>query len=744
MPPKKRPSFPPLPPKKAGLADPERVELRLSIGRDGLGLELGAPVVVGPLRVTELVLSMPGVRFPLDVSGGVSRFRHRRGDLQRLTVELTAHELVRWATPRLHGVIGAEACEVWIGISRSVATLALSTRGSVPAFLAFEVSATIEGEDVRLFLTAARGTGLPAPPVVLAMAAMAALLGKSATRAGASFTVQQAAAKLSKGLLPDAGARVPSTESVRWTALATAVDGWILHASRHGTPTETSAHAALAREANLLTREADDARYERAYDRARALDVAVLERAPRHPEVCGRIAEIDRHAGGRAEAALGTLKDSERERGFHHGMLRAELLAEVGDTAAAVAAFAHVGETEVVPVLAARAYERAAELVADAAEGLVWLDFAVVRAPAEARLRWARVARRLALGRIEDAMADAEHLEAQARGPTARHEVWWRAGAEWQKAGLHGEAAPLFERALRFVPDDAEALAGLGRALLAQGRAARGVALLTRSIELAEKASTTPIDRTVLDLARALAEQLSDRPAAIARVRAVRSESPESIEARGLEGRWRAAMGDFAGASLAFARLREIVSTRVEEASSPDKKASLAFLIEAAIFERDVRHDLLASQRLLGAALRLAPHDAVASAAYRDVGARIVGVPAAPPVVEHEPSPPPAVEESYDAGNDDSRVEDLTRKLHADASDDSVVDELAFRLMRLGRAHELLALLSARIEDATPERRAKLIPKQEAVLQHLEDDARARGSEPEVRLFREARLVLRP
>ena len=557
-----------------------------------------------------------------------------------------------------------------------------------------------------------------------------------------SFTVQHAAAKLSKGLLPDAGARAPSTDSVRWTALATADDGWILHASREGTPTETSAHAALAREANLLTRAGDDARYDRAFDRARALDVAVLERAPRHPEVCGRIAELDRHAGGRAEAALGTLKDADRERGSHHGMLRAELLAEVGDTTAAVAAFAHVGETEVVPLLAARAYERAAELVDDAAEALVWLDFAVVRAPGEARLRWARVARRLTLGRIEDAMADAEHLEAQARGSVARHQVWWRAGAEWQKAGLRAEAAPLFERALRFVPDDAEALAGLGRALLAQGRAARGVALLTRAAELAEKTSATPVDRTILDLARALAEQLADRPAAIARVRAVRSEVPEGLEARALEGRWRAELGDLAGASLAFARLRELVEMRAEEPSAPEKVAALAFLMEAAIFERDVRHDLLACQRLLGASLRLAPHDASAGAAYRDVGARIVGP--ARGAVQPGPAPLPSAEEAYAEADDESRVEDLTRKLHGDPNDDSVVDELAFRLTRLGRAHDLLALLSARIEDATPERRAKLIPKQEAVLQHLEDDARARGSEPEVRLFREARLVLRP
>jgi hypothetical protein len=71
-----------------------------------------------------------------------------------------------------------------------------------------------------------------------------------------------------------------------------------------------------------------------------------------------------------------------------------------------------------------------------------------------------------------------------------------------------------------------------------------------------------------------------------------------------------------------------------------------------------------------------------------------------------------------------------------------VVDELAGHLVRLGRSLELLALLSARLEDAPPERRAQLLPAQRDVLARLEADARAAGRESEASLFRDARLAL--
>jgi hypothetical protein len=70
------------------------------------------------------------------------------------------------------------------------------------------------------------------------------------------------------------------------------------------------------------------------------------------------------------------------------------------------------------------------------------------------------------------------------------------------------------------------------------------------------------------------------------------------------------------------------------------------------------------------------------------------------------------------------------------------VDELATVLTRLGRSHELLALLAARYEEASPERRELLAKAQMAVLARLEYDARAHGRDNEAQLFRDAILQM--
>jgi hypothetical protein len=54
---------------------------------------------------------------------------------------------------------------------------------------------------------------------------------------------------------------------------------------------------------------------------------------------------------------------------------------------------------------------------------------------------------------------------------------------------------------------------------------------------------------------------------------------------------------------------------------------------------------------------------------------------------------------------------------------------------------ELLALLSARLEDAPAERRAALLPRHREVLDKLEADARAAGRHAEADLFKMARAA---
>lgn len=743
--------------------------LRLAIGKDGLGIELAGTATVACLDVVELVVRLPHVKFPFDVSGGVAKFRHKRGELERVAVELDARRVARWAEPRLRGLLSPAPCAVVVEPRAFGATVTVHARTSVSAAapnthlpaLAFELALAPSHGDLSIVVHAARGAHLVEPATALAIRAMAALLGDAARREGARFVMLDVAGRLARTLLPEAGVRAPGSEDMRVTgsgesdgvlfvAFARAFSSAAPRPERPGTSSATKVpdEATLAAELALLTREGDDARVARDYGRARQLDLAALERAPRHPEIARRIAEVDRMVGGRAETASATLRDIATPAQF--GLLAGELMSEAGDAAGAVASLLRAGERDPSHIVAALAYARAAELARDPHDALAWLDSAIARAPRIAELRWERARRRLAAGRLADARADFQELEALAHGARDRHDVLRRAGDAYRATGLGADAALLYERALLYRPEDPEALAGLGASLAAEGRAARGAAILAHAIELAD-ARGIETAWMHLELGRVLGERLGDRPAAVARLRAVPDDASEAIAARGLEGRLRAELGDPSGASLAFARMRERAG---HEASA------LAWLEEAARFEQE-RGELHAAQRHLAAAIGIAPGDAVLEARYRAIGERIAELAGVRRGDEREREAEQernrVAEEDrtrvrYDLdaglgevtlGPDDAeaemRVEALTRTLQGDPDNDAVVDELVVLLTRLGRSMDLLALLSARLEDAPADRREALLPKHREVLATLETEARAAGRDAEADLFRIAR-----
>lgn len=753
-------------------------ELRLAIGRDGLGIELAKPAVFECLDVVEVVVRLPHVKFPFDVSGGVAKFRHKRGELERLTLELDARRVARWAEPRLRGLLGgppgeraagegALACTVIVEPRAFGATITVhartnvslaATHGRLPA-LAFEVALLPTQADLAIVVHGARGAHLLEPATTLAIRAMTGLLGDAARREGSRFVIADAGGRLGRVILPDAGVRAPGAEGVQLAGSGESDGVLLLSFVRDAAPPKTPEESTRAAETAKLTREADDARIAGDLELARQLDVAALERAPRHPEIARRVAEVDRVVGGRAEAASTTLREakdalarstaSETAATLHTGLLEGELLLDTGDRAGAIAALLAGAERDPASVIDALAYARAAEIATDAADALEWLDRAVARAPRIAELRWERARRRLEAGRLADARVDFQELEALAHGARDRHDVLRRAADGYRAIGLGGDAAVLYERALLYRPDDPLALAGLGAAIAGEGRAARGAAILAHAIEVADQRGI-PSAWMSLELGRVLGELVGDRPAAVARLRAVPDDAPEAIAARGLEGRLRARLGDVAGASLAYARLRERAGRET---------SALAWLEEAARFEEE-RGELASAQRHLATAISLAPNDAVLEARYRALGealARRAGV-VAQPVAPPPPAAPAPVAapftsvlgppsqmpesfpiESVDDAGAEARVESLTRTLQGDPTNDAVVDELVVLLTKLGRSMDLLALLSARLEDAPADRREALLPRHRDVLATLEKEARAEGRDAEADLFKLAR-----
>ena len=112
---------------------------------------------------------------------------------------------------------------------------------------------------------------------------------------------------------------------------------------------------------------------------------------------------------------------------------------------------------------------------------------------------------------------------------------------------------------------------------------------------------------------------------------------------------------------------------------------------------------------------------------------------AAPPPSVAEPEPaieePAATPPPLDPALAEERVEVLSQRLRADPRDEATAEELGGLLELLGRDLELLALLSARVEDADAEQVPSLHQARRLVLLRLADKTRAEGREDEAQLY---------
>lgn len=737
--------------------DEGRVPLRLSATRGVLGLELYEAIEVGPLEVRALSVVLPGLAFPLDLTGGVPVFRHRRGDLERVELVLGLSALARWLEPRLANIVGAleRSPQLW-SVPQGFGLGLSGARGA----LAFELLWAPLFGDARFVVSRARGVGLDEPALATALRAVDSLFAELGERRGRIFTIPRVAARLGRIVLPAIGARAPASSRVRFGELEIEGDEARLELDATFEPPALHASAARALELAELTCRADDALSRGELDAARADYLTALERAPRHPEITQLVGEIDLFSAGRAEAALGLIVESLPAQ--HSGVVGAELLARTGDYAGASSAIEHMLESEPFAPLAALLWQRLSELAPTAPDRRTALDRAVAAAPGLARVRWERFAARVEWGDVAGASADAEHLEAAVSGAAPRHDACSRVARALMARGFVKDAGRWFERALRYVPDDPAATAGLARSLMEAGKGERAFALLSRAVALAERAGQSDADALV-DMARLLATELGDLPQAIARIRQVRQSSPRAVEALALEAEWRAGIGDVAGASLAYARMRDRI-----ELSEPVPDEAVRFLTDAARFCQRVENDPWAAERHLAVALRLAPRDRAIGEAYRVAAAQVAArarrehkreaareepialetVPPPPAENERRDSDGPAVDTLAPASDpalaaeadpvDVALAERLSSALASNPEDDALALELADVLGRMGKDHELYALLSARLDDTPEHRREDVRERLVWVLTRLGARATQEGRLSEAMLYQTA------
>lgn len=595
------------------LGDEQRVPLRLTVTRGVLGMELYEPIELGPFDVTRLSLTLPNLKFPLDLSGGVPQFRHRRGDLEHVTLRTDWPRLARFFERRAGDVIGP--------LRRPLSVFARSQGIGVglvaeSAALAFDLLWVPDERHARFVISEARGVGLPGAALGFALRALDGVFAGLGERQGRVISILDAGAVLGRILLPAVGARAPSARRVRFGMVSTTAEELRIELDASFGPAPLSPAGTRALELAQLVRAADDALARGAADEARAGYLSALEQAPRHPELVRLVADIDLQVPDRAEAALGMVVESMPA--TTAGMTGAELLWRLGDFDGARQAVLESVQQETYAPLAALIWCRLAERDPSAIERRTALDRAVALSPGLELPRVRRFEGRLERGDSEGALADAEHLEAMTPGARGKHDKNLRAARAFFAAGFAREARRCFERALRYAPDDARATAGLARALLEAGLRERATTLLARAVALSERGGQPDAD-ALIDLAQVLASDLKDLPQAIARARQVSAASPRLAEARMLEARWRATLGDIAGASLVYGRMREAI-----ELSSEVPRDAARYLLEAAEFEHSVERDVLAAERHLAIAVRVAPHDSNVTERYRAVAAEAV------------------------------------------------------------------------------------------------------------------------
>ncbi len=589
-----------------------RSPLRLSVTRGELGLELYEPQSLGPLEVRHLATSLKGLRFPVDLSGGVPQFRHRRGQLQTMELRCARRPLAAWLSPRLRGVLGSLDRPIDLAFGKEGVRIGLVADCRA---LTFEVLWVPDGDQARWLVAEARGVGLQGAALGYALRAADGIFRGIARRSGRVLRAPTAAAHICKALLPPLGARVPDCGEARFCAVELLGEELLvrLDAEERVASLEPGVIAAL--QLAELTEAGDDALAAGRADEARAEYLRALEAAPRHPELSLLVSEIDAHHGGRDESALAML--SEATLAVRAGWVGARLLASQGDLDGAREAFSEAAAREPYAPLAALLWLEVHSLPIDAHWRAQALDAAVAACPGLRRVRWSRFSWRVRRGDAKGASSDAQHLEASVRGASAKHAVCMEVGRELLTCGLLQEARGAFERALRYLPDDVEATSGLARSYREAGDPQRALYLYQRAARLDDERATHE-PALHLEFAELLATAARDLPQAIARVRTVPDGTHYALRARALEGRWRAQLGDIAGASLAYARLRESAEL------SPGAHEELAsWLHEASRFESEVQRDLVAAERHLAAAVRISPRDARVLEAYRRAAAAI-------------------------------------------------------------------------------------------------------------------------
>src|SRR5690606_10792079 len=204
---------------------------------------------------SELAVSLPGLSFPLDLSGGVEQFRHRRGELHHLEIRATPDGLAGFFREAASEVMGELSGPVsaWLrptGIALGV----VAARGA----LAFDLLWAPDREHARVVVGNARGAGLQAPALALALSLLQSALRPPWRREGRVFILERLAARLVTELMPRFGARAPAALGVQPSELISEAGELRLELDSQASAHRLAVDTVRALETAHLARQADE------------------------------------------------------------------------------------------------------------------------------------------------------------------------------------------------------------------------------------------------------------------------------------------------------------------------------------------------------------------------------------------------------------------------------------------------------------------------------------------------------
>ncbi|MCH2110558.1 MAG: hypothetical protein MK135_14645 [Polyangiaceae bacterium] len=274
--------------------------LRLVLAQGSVGLEITRPISFLGATIDSLLVTLPGVKFPFDLSRGVKEFRNYRSRLQSLRLRLDVEQLVQSLSAVTETCLGFKTKQNRVEVhqhEQGLPSVSVSCIGE-DAGIAFELL-LMSGRQPRLILSGCRGFGLKEPPLALSLRLLDAwtfdltTLFDGCERQGRTLDVGNFLPWLCLEILPSLGCRLPSVDGLVIESARKDGGDLVLEFAVGAEPALASGDALRLFGLSQLVRSADDGLAAGELLEAQRLYALALEKAPGHPMILSELAALD-------------------------------------------------------------------------------------------------------------------------------------------------------------------------------------------------------------------------------------------------------------------------------------------------------------------------------------------------------------------------------------------------------------------------------------------------------------------